>query len=150
MVKNETVMRQNKEDWTAKDYLKSWGFHDLAIAPIKKLWSEILLENGFIPRFHISYGARRKEGEPIHYNPKDNWHGVARYCPDQILYKRNYAVHISLQGMLTGHPNTEEQTNVMKNFGVKYIAVYKDEYLLYETFFGNDIPDNIITLLCKS
>lgn len=136
----------NTEDWTAKDYLKSWGFHELAIAPIKKLWSEVLLANGFKPTWDISYGKR--SSEKIYYNPKDNWHGVATYSPNQILYKGNFQVHISLQGALTGTPKTEQEYTVMKNIGARYIAVYDESKLLYETFFGENIPDDIMELIC--
>lgn len=138
----------NTEDWTAHDYLKHWNFKDLCLFPIKKLWSEVLLENGFKPKFDISYGGRRS-GDTIHYNPKDNWHGVARYSPDQILYKGDYSVIISLQGLLTGYQKTEEEKNIIQNIGAKYIAVYNGKELLFETFFGYSIPEDIMKLLCE-
>ncbi len=139
----KTYFQYSEESWERQNWhriKKTWSGY------VKK-WPEKLIDAGFSPIVHISYGVRKKPEEPIYYNPNDNWLGVATYSPDQILVNGNKKIYISLQGMLTGWPRNDREETIMQNISAKYIAVFIDNKMIWETFEGENIPNEIMSIL---
>lgn len=134
----EFLNGKRKEEY-AEDSWEFKNWHLLKKRPIgyTKKWPEVLIDHGFAPKFIIDY------------DPNVNWFGVSTYSPNQILVKDNKHVELSLQGLLMGHPKTKEEYNVMAAVGVKYIAVKIDGVKLWETFFGEQIPQEVFNKLIE-
>ncbi len=79
-----------------------------------------------------------------HYNTSNGWLGLSVYHPDAWFVKENKELLLSLQGVQTEHPTTEEDIILMQNRAVRYICLKKDGKKIYESFSGKSPSDEII------
>jgi len=85
--------------------------------------------------------------ERTDWNPNDNYHGASLYSPDVILLKENKTVIISLQGVSTPQQDKEEYKKIedlWKNRKIRYICFKESDNILFETFSGEIVPEEII------
>jgi len=85
------------------------------------------------------------------YNPSTGWLGIDMDHPDAWFTKEgeDKELILSLQGLLTGMPDRDEDWLLMKNRAVRYICLKVDGKKIYETFSGKIPPDEIITEFLK-
>lgn len=107
----------------------------------QKMFLEIIPQNEkFIPKWWEKY-------------PYDqHWLGVSVYHPDASFTKEGFdgELQISLQGMLSGFPEKEEDKILMKKKACRYICIKINNKKIYETFSGKLPPENIVDYFIKA
>lgn len=85
------------------------------------------------------------------YPYDQNWFGVCIDNPDAWFRKDGFdgEVQFSLQGVLMGYPEKEEDKVLAQNRACRYICIKIGNNKIYETFSGIVPPENVIDLLIK-
>lgn len=81
------------------------------------------------------------------YNASSGWLGVNVDHPDAWFRKdgEDKELQLSLQGVQTGYPESEEDKLLMKNMAVRYICLKVGDEKIYETYSGKMPPDEIVS-----